>query len=215
MSDSLTDLLVRSRQLAPIQVAQAQQTANAVGNSVVGVLLERGVLHEEVLLQLLQTHLPLLVYDAVEAPSSEALRLISQQEAERMLVLPLERYPGQLVVAMVDPMNQRTFEELLFLTGREIRPLLGRYSDVVKGIHDGYRAIATRVMGTEISEAANAVFPENIDTEEFDARSEHLRVQSLHQQLEALVQLLTHKGIITSEELTAALSDIDLENGEH
>lgn len=210
MLESLTDLLVRSRLLAPIQAEQIIQRAEMLQVPVVSVLLESGIVHEDVLLQQLQTTLQLQLYDPDKPPSTEALRLLSQQEAERMLVLPLERHPGQLVVAMVDPLDHRAFEEMVFLTGREIRPLLGRYSDVVRGIQAGYRKVATRVM----SDVVGSPFGGDLDTEQLETQPEHQSLKLLFQRLEALVQVLEDKGLISREELTLALRDLDLEEEE-
>lgn len=214
MSDSLTDLLIRSRQLLPVQVEQALQAAEASSLSLASVLLERGILHEDTLLHLLQTHLQLPLYDPSHPPSTDALRMLSQQEAERMLVLPLERNPEALVVAMVDPLDSRTFEELVFLTGREIKPLIGRYSDLKNGIRDGYRRVATKVMGAQKGNAINAIFGGDLELEQLDTRPDHQALKIVARRLDALIEILEQKGLVYRQELAAALRDLDLEDAD-
>ena len=215
MVASLSELLVGSRQLLPIQVEEAERAADALGVSLASILLERGILHEDVLLQLVQAHQLLPVYaPEKETPTSDALHLLSQQEAERMLVLPLTQTARQLVVVMVDPLDARLLEELVFLTGREIFPVLGRYSEVMQGIHDGYRRIATKVMKPEPEDVLGGGFAGELGSAQLDTQPEHESIRMLARRLEALVQVLVDKGLVSREELLLTQRDLGLDDAD-
>ena len=54
----------------------------------------------------------------------EALKAIPQAAAVKHGVLPLYREPGKIIVAMADPQNLKSLDELRFMCGAEVSPRL-------------------------------------------------------------------------------------------
>ncbi len=103
------------------------------------LMLERGLVSKPDLVAALAevTHVPYVDCGTarVEAP---ALKLIPRSMAERCSVLPLAREGPRLVVAMAEPQNLHTLDELRFTSGLEISPRFAFRGEIHAAIEKYY-----------------------------------------------------------------------------
>ena len=84
----------------------------------------------------------------------EALRLIPEETAKKYDVIPLRIEGGSLVVAMSQPENLYTVDEIQARTRMQVRPLRAALMDVRGAINLHYRALSE--VGKEIEQIASA-----------------------------------------------------------
>jgi hypothetical protein len=103
------------------------------------LLLDRGIVAKTDLASALEDTSGTPYLDCAEVtPTPEALRLIPQAMAERLLALPIRIEQERLVVAMASPQNLAALDELRFKSGREISPRQSFRSEIQAAIAHSY-----------------------------------------------------------------------------
>jgi len=103
------------------------------------ILIELGYITEDQVAETLSRGLSLPLIDCGNAaPSEETLRLVSRETAEKRLVFPVEIRGRKLVVAMADPLDWRTIDELSFSAGRNIIVGVAAEASILKAIERHY-----------------------------------------------------------------------------
>lgn len=142
----LGDILVDEALLARTQLEQAQRIAERSGKPLISVLLEQDLVTEDALVAALVHHLKLDVFDLPQTDVNlDAVAQVPHNEAVRHRLLPLQivRRNGRKImsVVMANPLDLHAREEIEFLTGCRIEPIIGRASDVTEAIRLYYRAL--------------------------------------------------------------------------
>jgi type IV pilus assembly protein PilB len=103
------------------------------------LLLDRGIVAKADLASALEDTSGIPYLDCTEVtPSAEALQLIPQGMAERLLALPIMIEQKRLVVAMASPQNLGALDELRFKSGLEISPRQSFRSEIEAAIDTCY-----------------------------------------------------------------------------
>lgn len=135
MENRLGELLVRRSliNLEQLRTAQEQQRKDRV--TLHSALAKTGAVSDQQLTQFLsdQYHLPVVELASVEV-DAEVLKLVAREVCEKHKVLPLERRGAKLKVAMADPTNLGAIDDIKFLTGLNVEPVLASEPAVVAAI---------------------------------------------------------------------------------
>ena len=116
-------------------LAEQATTARLLGE----LLLERGLVTKDDLVAALEEAAKFRYVDVrFTTVERAAVDLVPRAIAQRFCVLPLVREGKKLVVAMSEPQNLRTLDELRFLTGMEIMPRLGFPAEIAEAIEKCY-----------------------------------------------------------------------------
>src|SRR5262245_14991564 len=95
------------------------------------MLVEQGVIRSATLVQVLARYLEVrgcqLRHGLIDAT---LLKLIGEEEAERLLVIPMFKVREMLTVAMAEPQSLPTIDRLRQLTGCRIQPVLALESNI-------------------------------------------------------------------------------------
>jgi len=136
----LGDLLIEARLITVEQLERAIQEQKRSGQMLGATLVQSGVLTEKDLLGLLQKQLGLAIVDLEQVqPDEQALAMIKEDQAKKYLAIPVEIESRRtLVVAMADPLNVAAIEDLRFLAGMYIKPVLAAHSQIVEAIERYY-----------------------------------------------------------------------------
>ena len=73
---------------------------------------------------------PLLDGNALEGADPNAVARLSRVIAEALIALPVRASPAGLVVAMVDPSDKHSVDEIRFAVGQTVLPVVARLSDL-------------------------------------------------------------------------------------
>src|ERR1044071_7959643 len=69
---------------------------------------------------------------------SSVVKLIPEETAKRYQILPLSRVGASLTIAMVDPTNVFAMDDIKFMTGFNIEPVVASESAIMEAIEKAY-----------------------------------------------------------------------------
>ncbi len=139
MSQRLGDLLVKEKIITPEQLEQAVK-AQKDGNLRLGAaLVKLGFLSDEDVTNFLsrQYGVPAINLSYFEIDPA-VVKLIPYETAKRYQILPLSRVGASLTIAMVDPTNVFAMDDIKFMTGFNIEPVVASESSILEGIDKAY-----------------------------------------------------------------------------
>jgi len=206
MSQRLGDLLVRERVVTPQQLAEAiKMQAGMPGSRLGSVLVKMGLVTDDEVTGHLarQYNVPTLEKDYEVDP--QVLKLVPYETAKRHLILPLRREGAALKIGMADPSNVFAMDELKFMTGLNIEPLVASESAIAEGIE---RAYNTQPDGENLEDVM-ASFDEGADIEMRDEDTE-TSLGDLEKAAEE-APIVRLANVILTEAVKRKASDIHLE----
>lgn len=137
---SFAALLIESG-LIPVDQVYAAQEAAQREKLPLGRILERdGLAMSRDLAALIAVHLGLEMVDLRnQIIEPEAIRLLPEDVARKYLVIPLRVSGDTLVVAMTDPTDLNTIQDLTVRTGYAIDPVIATPKDILEHVDLSYR----------------------------------------------------------------------------
>lgn len=137
--ERLKELLLADNILDPKDFDQALEIHRKTNQGIGSVLVERGVISEEDLarvyskgMNIPQVNLSRLSIDPL------LLKMIPQDVAEKNNIMPVSIMDDVLAVAMADPMNLFTLDNIRAMTGYIVNPVIASLSDIKKAIVHHY-----------------------------------------------------------------------------
>ncbi|NUM32915.1 MAG: hypothetical protein HUU50_00075 [Candidatus Brocadiae bacterium] len=124
-SKAIIEILIKGQVLTREIAESALYSANLENRSVVTSLIEGGYIKEKDILATVSRHLEISSVDLEGITiSPDILDLIHKNEAEYYCILPIRKTGKRLAVAVVNPFDAETMNEIKMVTGTEIEPLL-------------------------------------------------------------------------------------------
>jgi type IV pilus assembly protein PilB len=144
MSQRLGDLLVREKIINPQQLEQALREQKRGGGRLGTVLVKLGFLSDEEVTNFLsrQYGVPAINLQYFELDAA-VIKLIPEETARKHHILPLSRVGASLTIAMVDPTNVFAMDDIKFMTGFNIEPVVASESSIMEGIDKAYSMAGT------------------------------------------------------------------------
>jgi hypothetical protein len=126
MADKLGELLIKKNLLTQAQLEEALQAQVIFGGKLGTVLIEMGLLTEDTLAEILAQLLsiPCAKPGQLQDIPENVIKIISAELAEKHKVIPVAVSGKKLTLAMADPRNLQSVDEISFRTGYIIRPIL-------------------------------------------------------------------------------------------
>src|SRR5499433_3849426 len=139
MSQRLGDLLVKEKVITPEQLAQASKVQKETNCRLSSALVKLGFLTDEDVTNFLsrQYGVPAINLSYFEIDPT-VVKLIHFETAKRYQILPLSRVGASLTIAMVDPTNVFAMDDIKFMTGFNIEPVVASESSIQEGIEKAY-----------------------------------------------------------------------------
>src|ERR1700678_778319 len=208
MSQRLGDLLVKEKVITPEQLEQATKLQKESHTRLASALVKLGFLSDEDVTNFLsrQYGVPAINLTYFEI-DPDVVKLIPYETAKRYQILPLSRVGASLTIAMVDPTNVFAMDDIKFMTGFNIEPVVASESSIIEGIDKAY--------GTSKEEELEQVMQSMNDAGE----AADVEVQSEEQELE-LKELEKAAGeapvcklvnLVLSDAVKRGASDINIE----
>jgi type IV pilus assembly protein PilB len=139
MSQRLGDLLVKEKVITPDQLEQASKLQKETQCRLASALVKLSFLTDEDVTNFLsrQYGVPAINLSYFEIDPA-VVKLIPFETAKRYQILPLSRVGASLTIAMVDPTNVFAMDDIKFMTGFNIEPVVASESSIVEGIDKAY-----------------------------------------------------------------------------
>ncbi len=139
MSQRLGDLLVKEKVITTEQLEQATKLQKESHTRLASALVKLGFLSDEDVTNFLsrQYGVPAINLSYFEIDPA-VVKLIPFETAKRYQILPLSRVGASLTIAMVDPTNVFAMDDIKFMTGFNIEPVVASESSIIEGIDKAY-----------------------------------------------------------------------------
>ncbi len=139
MSGRLGELLVRESLISVQQLRKAQEEQQKSGARIGTALIKVGAIEESKLTDFLSKQYGVPAINLKEFDiDAEIIKLVPKDVAEKHLVVPVNRAGSSLIVAMCDPSNIYAVDDLKFLTGYNIEPVVSSEPAIREAIEKYY-----------------------------------------------------------------------------
>ena len=147
----LGELLLDGGLITEAQLGRALQVQREKGGRLGSILVRLGILSDEEVAAILSRQHGILSVDLnVYDVDPEAVALLTREQAIRYNALPLSRAGNTLTVAMIDPTNVFAIDDIKFVTGLNVQPVIAASASLVAAIERHYNG-----RGLELAEALN------------------------------------------------------------
>ena len=217
MSAKLGETLLKDNLITPQQLKEALDFQRVNGGRLASTLVKLGYLSDEEITAVLSRHYGVssVNLDLFEVDPA-ALALVPQETAERYSVLPLSRVGSTLTLAMVDPTNVFAIDDIKFMTGLSVEPVVvseGALQIAVAKYYGTSREIElARVMEDLVAESTSSKneYGEDFDALEVSEAEDEIDLENLEKMAEdaPVVKLV---NVILVDALRRGASDIHVE----
>src|SRR5579864_3422862 len=212
MSERLGEILVEQQLLSPQQLDQALDHQKTHGGRLGKALVGLGFIGEDDLMRALaqQYAVPGINLSRFPAPS-EAVHLIPVETATKYEVLPLSRVGTSLTLAMVDPANVFAMDQIKFMTGFNVEPVVVSETAMSEAINKYFTNVEEVERQREIEDLVSFIDEGQAESVELETTEEvALDLQMLEKEAtEAPVIRLVN--YILADAVKRGASDIHLE----
>ncbi|HEY9232443.1 MAG TPA: type IV-A pilus assembly ATPase PilB [Blastocatellia bacterium] len=216
MSAKLGETLLKDNLITPQQLKEALDYQRINGGRLASTLVKLGMLSDEEVTAVLsrQYGVPSVNLDLFEVDPA-AVALVPQETAERYSVLPLSRVGATLTLAMVDPTNVFAIDDIKFMTGLSVEPVVVSETAFQLAFRKYYGTSRemelARVMEDLVAESTSLPdFGEEFDQLEVEPAEEEIDLENLERMSEdaPVVKLV---NVILVDALRRGASDIHIE----
>lgn len=139
MSSKLGEILVRENLVTPQQLREAMEYQRTSGGRLGANLVKLGIISDDVITAVLsrQYGVPSINLDLFQIEPS-VIKLISQEVALKYTVLPVSRNGATLKLAMADPTNVFAMDDIKFMTGLNVEPVIASEASIQMSIGKYY-----------------------------------------------------------------------------
>src|SRR2546425_9287718 len=213
MSQRLGDLLVKEKVITQEQLTQATKVQKETNCRLGSALVKLGFLTDEDVTNFLsrQYGVPAINLSYFEIDPT-VVKLIPFETAKRYQILPLSRVGSTLTIAMIDPTNVFAMDDIKFMTGFNIEPVVASETAIREAIDKYYgstHAIELKKVMEDI-----AVIDQKLDGDdtslELASEEEAIDLEGLEQAAEE-APIIKLVNLILSNALKRGASDIHIE----
>jgi type IV pilus assembly protein PilB len=139
LNDRLGELLVKKNFITPDQLKKASEEQKLKGGRIESHLIRLGYIKEDELLSFLsaQYRVPSVKLSKIEV-NPNVIKLIPSSIAKKYFIIPIHRVGPKLTLAMADPSNIIVIDEIKFMTGFNVEPVVASESEIVDAIKKYY-----------------------------------------------------------------------------
>ncbi|MCP4594542.1 MAG: type II secretion system protein GspE, partial [bacterium] len=139
MSDRLGDLLVKAGRITSDQLRQALAKQKEEGGRLGTNLVKMGLLSEPELVEFLSKHFKVSAINLGKVEIDEAIvKLIPADVARKYTVMPVSKAGAKVTIAMLDPTNVFAMDDIKFMTGYNVEPVIAAESAIRTAIERYY-----------------------------------------------------------------------------
>mgnify|MGYP001555778661 CR=1 FL=1 len=207
MCQRLGDLLVKEKVITSEQLQQATKLQKESNCRLGSALVKLGFLTDEDVTNFLsrQYGVPAINLSYFEIDQA-VVKLIPVETARRYQILPLSRVGASLTIAMVDPTNVFAMDDIKFMTGFNIEPVVASESSILQGIETAYGASKEE----ELEQVMQSINDADDADVELQSEQEDLALSELEKAADEapIVKLV---NLILTDAVKRAASDIHIE----
>src|SRR5215204_2562567 len=139
MSAKLGEILVRENLITSQQLREALDYQRSNGGRLGSNLVKLGIISDDVITAVLsrQYGVPSINLELFQI-EEETIKLISQDVAIKYAVLPVSKVGATLTLAMADPTNVFAMDDIKFMTGLNVEPVVASEASILASVAKYY-----------------------------------------------------------------------------
>lgn len=206
MPSKLGEMLVQAKIITPEQLKEALEIQRREGGRLGQHLMKLGYVTEEQITQILsrQYGVPSVNLSKLEI-DPEITNLVPVDVCQKYMVMPIRRVGATLTIAMVDPTNVFALDDIKFMTGLNVEPVVATEEGIKKAIEKYYGASWDEKLKTVLGDMEGTAEEIEVKAEEEEIDIAELEKSSEDAPVVRLVNL------ILSEAVQRGASDIHIE----
>ncbi|MGB3562353.1 MAG: type IV-A pilus assembly ATPase PilB [Thermoanaerobaculia bacterium] len=201
------ELLVKAGKITQEQLQDALTAQQKEGGRLGTHLVKLGFIEDEELVEFLSQRygVPAINLNEVEVDEG-IIKIIPPDVARKYTIIPVSKAGAKLTIAMVDPTNVFAMDDIKFMTGYNVEPVVASDSSLRKAIDNYYGSTHSIELKKVMEDLAD---PDEADLEVLDDEEE-LDLENIQQQSEEapVVRLV---NIILTDAIKRSASDIHIE----
>src|SRR3954452_1626399 len=139
------ELLLKEKRITPEQLQQALNHQKASGGKLGYNLVKMGFVKDEEITALLSKQYGVPSINLAQFEIDPAvIKLIPAETANKYQIIPLSRAGATLTIAMTDPTNVFAMDDIKFMTGYNVEPVVASETAVTEAIQKYYSAAAVK-----------------------------------------------------------------------
>ncbi len=148
MAVRIGELLLKEKRITPEQLQEALNYQKANGGKLGLNLIKLGFVKDEEITALLSRQYGVPSISLAEFEIDQAvIKLVPAETAQKYQILPLNRSGATLTIAMTDPTNVFAMDDIKFMTGYNVEPVVASESAVMEAIARYYNLSAKALAG--------------------------------------------------------------------
>jgi type IV pilus assembly protein PilB len=208
ITEKLGKLLVTARLITEEQLQKALLTQKKEGGRLGTVLVKLGYMEEEKLLNFLSQQYSIPFVDLLKTTIDPAvIKLVPPDVVQKYQAIPVKRSGAVLSLAMVDPTDIFAIDDIKFMTGYDVEPMVaseGAVNAALSKYYDSSRQLQTVLKDMEIQD----------ETVTIQEEEEEVDVSKLKEAVED-APVVKLANFILAEAIKKGASDIHIEAYEH
>ena len=139
MAERLGELLIKRNYITPEQLKKASDEQKMKGGRLESNLVRLGYIKEDELLSFLsaQYRVPSVKISKMEI-NPNVIKLIPSSVSKKYFILPINRVGPKLTLAMADPSNIVVIDEIKFMTGFNVEPVVASETEIIDAVKKYY-----------------------------------------------------------------------------
>jgi len=139
LAERLGELLIKRNYITPDQLKRASDEQKLKGGRLESNLVRLGYIKEDELLSFLsaQYRVPSVKISKMEINPS-VIKLIPSSLSKKYFIIPINRMGPKLTLAMADPSNIVVIDEIKFMTGFNVEPVVASETEIIDAIKKYY-----------------------------------------------------------------------------
>jgi len=206
--ESLKEILLRDRLITPEDLQKAIEEQERSGGELSRVILRLKLVPEDnmsvALSEALQ--LPLINLNLFRIDTS-LLNLIPKETAQKSMLIPISRINDQLTIAMVDPQDMITIDNIKAMTSMSVSVVLARPKEMRVALERSYAQINPSASGVSMPDVKSGGESENLEL----VKDSHPQAKRNIEDLTDEAPIITLANTIIQQAVTAKASDVFIE----
>jgi type IV pilus assembly protein PilB len=207
--DKIGDLLIRTGRIDAQQLQEALAYQKEQGGRLGSALIKLGHLNERQLVEALSQHFGVPAVDLQATEIDEVVvKIIPPELARKYIIVPVSKAGATVTVAMLDPTNVFAMDDVKFMTGYKVEPVLAAESDLRAAIDRYYgstHAIELKKVMEDLTEEAGTPADLEVLAEDSDFDLATLEEEAEQAPVVKLV------NIVLTDAIKRGASDIHIE----
>jgi type IV pilus assembly protein PilB len=208
MSSRLGEILVKDSLISADQLKQALEHQKKNGGRLGTCLVKLGLVSDDDITAVLsrQYGVPSINLKFYEVDPS-VIKLVPQETATRYQIVPLSRVGSTLTIAMTDPTNVFAMDDIKFMTGFNVEPVVASETAINEAIHKFYGDVETV---EELDKVMKDLTGEDADALELAGEEAEMDLATLEKAAEE-APIIKLVNLILTDAVKRGASDIHVE----